>query len=826
MKYSEMTGQLTLREQLSLLGGKDWWHTVAIPRLGIPNVMVSDGPTGLRKEIRLGKSIEAVCYPSATAVASSWDRDAVRKLGETLGDECLHERLAVLLGPGINIKRSPLCGRNFEYYSEDPVLAGEMAAGYINGVQSKNVGTSLKHFAANSTETRRMLADSIVDERALREIYLRGFEIAVRKAQPWTIMAAYNKINGKYCTENSYLLSDILRGEWGFQGLVVSDWNAISDREDALNAGVDLEMPSTGYYSINRLAKAYRNGKIDAETVETSAKRVLDLADKSLPNMKAAAPDFDMDEHHQIARELAVGCPVLLKNGGNVLPLNSADKVAVIGARAKDPVYQGAGSAKVNAHTVDTPYDFLERELSGMTYAAGYDIKHVDSPDAELTAEAVAVATAADKVLLFVSCRPEDVCEGADRKDMTLPAAMNQAVIDICKANPNTAVILTTGSAMELPWVDLPDTILQTYLLGEVYGSALSDILMGRVSPSGKLPESYPKSIQDTPCLADYQPDKNSNLIYKESIFVGYRYYETSGTEVTYPFGHGLSYTTFEYSDPVLTTKTLDTSKEDAKVVLKFNLTNTGSYDGAEVAQIYVAANFASLVYRPAKELKNFVKVFLKAGETKTVEVELDRHAFEYFSTELDAWAVEPGAYRILVGSSSEDIRLSQDLDVASADDLDYEIDYRSATPNYYAANIKAVDEDEFLDVLGYDLNDYLPDPSEKRVTPYDCIEDCTNSDHGWKVINLLNTVFDLAPVTEDLRAMAKESVLGAPFKRMTTASGGLISDTMLDGIVHYLNDGSLGQAIQLIARGVPETAKVVLIPKIKDMLNKKDVLE
>lgn len=824
MKYSSWIKQLSVREQASLLGGADFWHTVPMDRCGIPSVMLSDGPTGLRKMNGI-RTIKSVCYPSATAAAASFDKDALHRLGETLGEECLQERVSVLLGPGINIKRSPLCGRNFEYYSEDPVLAGELAANYIDGVQSKGVGTSMKHFAANSTEIARMLADSIVDERALHEIYLRGFEIAVRKAQPWTIMAAYNKVNGAYCTENKYLLTDILRGKWGFEGLVVSDWTAVSDRVAALKAGLDLEMPGAGNYSIDKLAKAYRAGEITDDDLQTSATRVLDLVDKALPALKTAAPKFSKDEHHQVARELAAGCPVLLKNGGNVLPLKASDRVAVIGARAKNPLIQGAGSAQINTWKVDTPWQALERELQNLSYAEGYSLTSPDNVNAGLTADAVAAAKAAEKVLLFVSSRPEDACEGTDRADMKLPAAMNALVAAVCEANPNTAVILTTGSAVELPWADCPDAILQTYLLGEAFGTALADLLMGRVSPSGKLPESYPKAYEDTPCPECYQPDKNLNLIYKESIFVGYRYYEKSGTAVQYPFGYGLSYTTFAYSNLALTTKKFNADDEGAKLVVKFDVTNTGSVDGAEAPQIYVAAPTDSLVPRPCKELKEFTKVFLKAGETKTVTVILDKSAFEYFSAEMDRWAVEPGTYGILVGSSSADIRLEENISVTSADDLSYEADYRSLTPAYYAGNIRAVDEEEFLDVLGYDLNDYLPDPEDRRLTKANCIAQAAHTKHGAAVNNVLGKGFDMVPLPASLKAMARDTILYVPINKMVATSRGLLSDDMADAVAHYLNDGSLSETVKVFALGTPATLKNLLWPWLRKRMAKKDIL-
>ena len=826
MDYKSWLKKMTIREQASLLGGSDWWHTVPLDKYGIPSVMVSDGPTGLRKEKMLGVSITATCYPTAAAVASSWDVDLVGKMGETLGDECLANRLSVLLGPGINIKRSPLCGRNFEYYSEDPVLAGELAASYIDGVQSRGVGTSLKHFAANSTETRRMLADSIVDERSLREIYLRGFEIAVKKSQPWTIMAAYNKINGTYCTESSYLLTEVLRNDWGFKGLVVSDWNSVSDRIAGLKAGMDLQMPTARYYAISQIAKAYRENKITLDDIQTSASRVLDLVQKSLPQLMKPAPEIDLDEHHKIAREIAAGCPVLLKNGGKTLPLSSKDNVLVIGARARKPLYQGGGSSMVNSYMVDVPYIKLSNDIRDISYAPGYDLKNdAASPDQGLIKEAVAKAKNADKVVIFVSGKMEDVCEGVDRADMKIPAGMNALVDEVCKVNDKVAVVISSGCSVEVPWAEKPDSIIQTYLLGEAFGGAIADILMGRVSPSGKLAESYPMALEDAPCLEEYQPDKNSNVKYKEGIFVGYRYYEKQGIKVRYPFGYGLSYTTFDYSNFSVSSKDYK-ADDDSKLTLKFDITNTGNYDGAEVAQIYVSAPNDSFVARPEKELKAFRKVFLKVGETKTVEVELDRHAFEYYSTELNGWKVEKGNYNVMVGASSADIRMAETIAVDSEDDLSWEIDYRAATPNYYKGDIKAVDTDEFYDNLGYDLDKFLPDPDDDRLTALNCFADATDSKAGKAINKFFDVLFDKLPIGNAASLVAHDSVVYLPVNRLMKMTGGILSDNVGDAIVHLLNGGKGVDALKLAAMGIPEGVKNFAMPIILKKVSKKDEMK
>ena len=809
MEYELSLKSMTLREKISFLSGKDFWHTASVDRLAVPSVMVSDGPTGLRKSKGLG-TVTAICYPSAAAIACAWDKEGTKEFGEKLGEECLSERLSVLLGPGICIKRSPLCGRNFEYYSEDPYLAGQLAANYINGVQSKGVGTSLKHFACNSTEDYRYLADSIVDERALREIYLRGFEIAVRHAQPWTIMMAYNKVNGNYCTQSSYLMQTVLREEWGFEGLTVSDWMATADRVAALKAGLDLEMPGTGDYTRNEMVKAYRKGEVTEEEIEVSARRVLNLVDKSMDALTKPAPVWDKNADHDYAVELAKKCPVLLKNDNGLLPFNRKDNFAVIGARAKKPIVQGGGSAHIHVYRVETPYITFENDGMKFSYADGYNLDKLDVPDEKLIAEAVETAKAADKVLLFVSCSDMDVQEGFDHEDMDLPAAMNALVDAVAEANPNVAVILSTGSAVVLPWADKVGAILQTYLLGEGFGGALKALVFGEVSPSGKLAETYPKALTDVPCLADYKVDENYNLKYRESIFVGYRYYDTAEKAVAYPFGYGLSYSSFEYSDLKVV------KGADDKIAVCFNVKNTGNMAADEIAQVYVGATFNSKVYRARKELKEFARVSLDAGETKNVELALDKCAFEYYSADLDKWVTEAGTYSIMVGASSQDIRLQADVEIESADDLSKEGDYSDFAPHYMNANIGAVSDIEFYNVLGYDLDKYLPDTSDKRLTRDSVIADATESRPGRVVNNAIDVVSELVPAPENYKKLFVDSFKSMPISRMSRTSHGIFSDTMADGVVNLLNGGTIVDTAKMFVLGVPETVKAVVGPFIR----------
>ena len=605
-------------------------------------------------------------------------------------------------------------------------------------------------------------------------------------------------------------MEDILRGEWGFEGLTVSDWMATADRVRALKAGLDLEMPGTGYYTISKVAKAYRDGEVSEEEIETSARRVLRLVDKSSSGSLGAAATWDKEADHAYAVELAKKCPVLLKNEGDLLPFKKTDKVAIIGARAKKPLVQGGGSAHINAYRIDSPYTAFENLGMDLSYADGYDLKMLDEVNQGLLAEAKTVAASADKVLLFVSCSDMDVQEGFDHTTMDLPKAMNALVDTVAAVNKNVAVILSTGSAVVLPWADKVGAILQTYLLGEGFGSALPALVLGEVSPSGKLAETYPKALRDVPCLSDFKVDHNRNLKYRESIFVGYRYYDTAEKEVAYPFGYGLSYSKFEYSDLKVV------KADDGKVAVCFNIKNVGSMKADEIAQVYVGACFASKVYRARKELKEFARVSLEPGETKNVELCLDKCAFEYYSADLDKWVTEAGTYKIMVGASSRDIRLSADIDIESADDLSKEGDYAEFAPHYFKANIAEVSDTEFYNVLGYDLTDYLPDSSDLRLTQNDAIADATASKPGRRINAALDFVGAIPFIPENYKKLFVDSIKTIPVNRMVKTSKGILSDNMGDGLVTLLNGGTVVDMAKLFILGVPDTAKAILVPFIQ----------
>ena len=659
-QIQELVAKMTLEEKAGLCSGNDFWHTKAVERLGIPEVMVSDGPHGLRKQDQEGdhlgvnESIKAVCFPAGCGAATSFNRELIGKMGETLGNECQAENVSVILGPAVNIKRSPLCGRNFEYYSEDPYLATEIATAHINGVQSKNVGTSIKHFLANNQETRRMSVDALIDERALHEIYLGAFEGAVRNAKPWTVMSSYNKVNGTYVGENKELLTDILRDEWGFDGFVVSDWGAVNDRIEALRAGLDLEMPASSGVRDVKIVEAVQNGILSEDVLDTTCERILNIVYRYVENRDENAV-FDLEADHEMAREIAHETIVLLKNEDDILPLSKGEKVAFIGKYAQKPRFQGGGSSHINCKKVTSALDAVkEAGISNVVFAKGFDDK-VDVIDEALEAEAVKAAAEAKTAVVFAGLPDAFESEGFDREHMRMPECQNHLIDEILKVQPNTIVVLHNGSAVEMPWVNEVKGIIEAYLGGEAVGGAVVDILFGDVNPSAKLAETFPYQLEDNPSyLSGFGSGNTVN--YAEGIFVGYRYYDKKNMPVMFPFGFGLSYTTFDYSNLRVDKKEM--SDQDTLTV-SVDVTNTGSVAGKEVVELYIADK-ESTVIRPVKELKGFDKVMLQPGETKTVTFTLDSRAFAYYEPKMKGWNVESGEFEIMVGKSSEDIVLSE----------------------------------------------------------------------------------------------------------------------------------------------------------------------
>ena len=651
---------MTLEEKCSLLSGADFWHTKAVERLGIPAMMMSDGPHGLRKQDQTGDhlgindSIKAVCFPTACATAASFDREAVRAIGREIGKACQHEDLGVILGPAVNIKRSPLCGRNFEYFSEDPYLAGEMAVSLIDGVQSQGVGTSIKHFAANSQEHRRMSSDSVIDERTLREIYFPAFEQAVKRAKPWTVMCSYNTLNGTHASQNRELLTGVLREDWGFDGLVMSDWGAVSDRVAGVPAGLDLEMPSSGGSNDRRVMKAVQEGRLSEEAVDVAAGRVLQMVDRYLTSRRPDTP-WDKEAQHALARQIAAECMVLLKNEDNILPLHEGEKLAVIGRFAAQPRFQGGGSSHINSFRVESLMDALEG-MPGITYAQGYDVKD-EEPDEALIAQAVEAAAHADKAVIVAGLPDFFESEGYDRTHMRMPRCQVELIERVAKVNPNVVVVLYNGSPVEMPWLPCAKAVLEGYLGGQAVGGATRDVLFGTVNPCGCLPESFPVKLEDNPSYLTYGGEGDV-AVYAEGVFVGYRYYDRKKMDVLFPFGHGLSYTTFAYTNLRLSA---DRIRDTDTLTVSVDVTNTGKRAGKTVVQLYVGDRECE-VFRPVRELKDFAKISLEPGETKTVTFTLSKRAFAYWNVKLHDWFVESGAFTVEIGRSSRDIALSAEV--------------------------------------------------------------------------------------------------------------------------------------------------------------------
>lgn len=658
----ELISQMTLEEKAGMCSGLDFWHLKGVERLGISSVMVSDGPHGLRKQdqeadhLGINESIKAVCFPPAVLSACSFDRALLERLGETVGDEAQATDLSVVLGPAVNIKRSPLCGRNFEYYSEDPYLAGEAAAAFINGVQSRHVGTSIKHFAANNQEFNRMSASSEVDERTMREIYLPAFETAVKKSQPYTVMCSYNRINGTYASENPWLLTKVLRDEWGFEGYVMSDWGAVNDRVEGLKAGLELEMPASGGINDAEIVKAVQEGTLDEAVLDRAVERILNIVFEYVDNRKEQPLTLEKD--HEFAQHVAEESIVLLKNEA-VLPLEEQENVAFIGGFVKNPRYQGGGSSHVNSFKVTSAWDALE-EKKNVTYAEGFSSEK-DEYDEKLAAEAIETAKKADKAIIFAGLPESFESEGYDRKHMHLPECQNKLIEEIVKVQPNTIVVLHNGAAVEMPWLKSVKGLVEAYLGGQAVGQALVNILYGAVNPSGKLAETLPIKLEDNPSYLNF--GDGVKVEYHEGIFVGYRYYEKKKMDVAFPFGHGLSYTTFKYSN-LRTDK--DTMTEGETIQVSVDVTNIGDRAGKEIVQLYVS-DLTNAARRPEKELKGFEKVALNPGETKTVTFTVDKRSLAWYNTEIQDWYAASGTYEILIASSSRDIRLTKTIQWESA---------------------------------------------------------------------------------------------------------------------------------------------------------------
>ena len=747
----KLVSQMTLEEKAGMCSGQDFWHLKAVERLGIPTVMVSDGPHGLRKQdqsadhLGLNDSIKAVCFPSGSCSACSFDRDLLFQVGQALGDECQAENVSVILGPAANAKRSPLCGRNFEYFSEDPYLASQMAASHIKGVQSKGVGTSLKHFAANNQEHRRMSSSSEVDERTFREIYLACFEGAVKEGKPWTVMCSYNRINGVYASENYRLLTEILRDEWGFDGYVMSDWGAVNERVQGVIAGLDLEMPASGGMNDAKIVQAVKDGSLSEEVLDKAVERILNIVYRYLENRK---PDtvLDMERDHQIARMAARESMVLLKNDG-ILPLKKGGNVAFIGQFAEKPRYQGGGSSHINSFKVEGALE-AAAGMANITYAQGYTTKE-DKVDEELLAQAVEAAKNAETAVIFAGLPDAFESEGYDRTHMRMPDCQNHLIQEVCKVQPNTVVVLHNGSPVEMPWVDDVKAVLEVYLGGQAVGAATADVLFGDANPCGKLAETFPLKLSDNPSYL-YYVGEGDRVEYREGVFVGYRYYDKKEMPVLFPFGHGLSYTTFDYSNLRFSA---DRIRDTATLTVTVDGTNTGKMAGKEIVQLYVQDDESSVI-RPLRELKGFEKVALEPGETKTVSFTLDKRAFAYYNTDISDWYVESGDFTIYAARSSRDLVLSGKVFVESTVQLPKKFHRNSTFGDLMADERGAAIVKEMM-----------------SQTAFGSSEDAENESLGEGTSNMME-------------AMMRDM----PLRTMVSFSNGAVSDEKLEEILNQLN--------------------------------------
>lgn len=786
--------ELTLEEKCALLSGAETFKTRGMPKHGIPQIWLSDGPHGLRKQagesdhLGLNPSVPATCFPTASAVANSWDAALGEEIGAALGEEAAAQEVSVVLGPGLNMKRNPLCGRSFEYFSEDPYLAGKLAAGYIRGIQSKGVAACPKHFAVNSQETRRMASDSIVDERTLREIYLTGFEIAVKEGHPRSIMSSYNLVNGTYANENKHLLMEILRGEWGFDGAVITDWGGSNDHALGVKNGSTLEMPAPGGDSVRELLAAVESGKISESDIDARLSELLPLVFDTKAALDAAPREFDAAAHHALARRAAEESLVLLKNEGSLLPLAAGSKVAVIGDFAKNPRYQGAGSSMVNSTQVDVLLDkLIDSELNVIGYQQGFD-RH-GKPDAALQKSACELATRADTVILCMGLDEIAESEGLDRSNLRLAQNQVDLLQAVAAVNPKIVVVLYSGSVVETPWLDNCQALLYAALGGQAGAGAVADALTGKVNPCGKLAETWPLAYADIPSAADFAT-RRKTVEYREGLYIGYRYFTTAEKAVRFPFGYGMSYTTFAYSD---------LAADEQGVSL--TVTNTGSVAGTEIVQLYVAKKNGEL-FRPAKELKGFARVTLAPGEKQRITIMLDDKAFRFWNVQSNRWEIEGGEYELLVGASVEDIRLCEKISVHGTATVhpyeDRDLDC------YYKGDVLSVSDADFEKLLGH------PIPNGKTKIDRNLTLGELNharSPLGWLVWLVLTILLDVSYKRgkPDLNVLFQYNM---PLRALAKMTNGAISMGMVDGIVMELQ----GFWIMGLVRVIYEAIKNVVL--------------
>lgn len=803
LKFADLIAQMTLEEKAGLCSGKDMWHTKAIERLGIPSVMVCDGPHGLRKQddsgvsTNLDQSIDAICFPTASATACSWDKELLYDMGCTIGEEAVAENIAVVLGPGTNIKRSPLCGRNFEYFSEDPYLAGMLSAYFINGVQSKNVGTSIKHYCANNQETYRMTINSVVDERTLREIYLLPFEIAVKMSQPRTIMASYNLINDTYATENDFVLNKVLRDEWGFKGLVVSDWGATNQRVKGLVAGHDLEMPSSGGMNDKLIVKAVKDGSLDEAILDRAVDRILDMVMATTTNPKDAS--YDKEEHYQKAKHIAEESAVLLKNEDSALPLK-AQKILLVGELAIQPRFQGAGSSFINCTKITTIEQSLRDAGIEYEFTSGYDLENDnEKKNAKLRRNAVELAKKYDTVLVVAGLPGSYEAEGFDRKHINMPESHNSLISELATVNKNVNVVLTMGSSVTMPWIDGVKSVLCMYLGGQSSGEACVNLLLGKANPCGKLAETFALDLKDHPSTQNF-PGARFSVEYREGLYVGYRYFNTVGAPVLFPFGHGLSYTQFEYSNIQASS---DSVTDKDIVTVSVDVKNIGETDGKEIVQLYVN-DVVSTVYTPYQQLKGFEKVSLKTGEKKTVTFSLDKRSFAFYNTEAGDWQVESGEFKIMVGASSRDIKLETTITVKSGDTA-------AITPTdpqswYMNPSSEQISKEEFVAMSKLNIKEDYRIAKKGEFTADDSFEDMSHTSglarFALKIAKPAIRMSMKADKNDPNYLMIYEVMKTSPMRALAFSSQGMFNMKMVDGVITIMN-GHFFKGVNMVLKNI-----------------------
>lgn len=781
MKYKDLIAKMTLEEKASLMSGKDFWQTQNIDRLGINSIFLADGPHGIRKQaaaadhLGLNPSIPATCFPTAATVANSWNEELVEKMGEYLGKEAVAQKVNVLLGPGINMKRNPLAGRNFEYFSEDPYLSGKLAAGMIRGIQSHGISACVKHFAVNNQEERRMVIDTIVDERTLREIYLTAFEIAIKEGNSKTVMSSYNMLNGAFTNEHIHLMRDILRKEWSFEGVVVTDWGGSNDRVSGLIAGNELEMPTTAGETNEEIIEAINTGKIKEDLLDECVDRLLDLIFTTEVAFEESPKEVHYEKHHLMAQKVAEESIVLLKNEENILPINKDKTIAVIGDFAKEARYQGAGSSIVNPTKLENTLECLEESgLKNIGFEPGFD--RYGKKDTKKIEQACALAKNADIVLLYIGLDEVIEAEGLDRQSMGIPENQIELLHALHQVNPNIVAVLSSGAVVDMPWIDKVKGLVHGYLSGQAGTKAILRVLSGEVNPSGKLAESYPIRYNDTPSFHHF-PGKEVSVEYREGPYIGYRYYDTADVNVLFPFGYGLSYTTFKYSD----------IQVDLNGVT-FKLTNTGSVAGMEIAQLYVGCKSKD-IFRPKKELKGFVKAFIHPGESKTITIPFDDKTFRYFNVKTNNWEIEKAEYEAMIGASSADIQLADTIFIEGTGAPNpYN---KEKLPSYYSGKATNVSQQEFENLLG----NKVPDAKWDRTRPLgynDTIAQCQYAKSGiarfaYKLINFSH--WFLRKIGKRSTAnLIMMSVYHMPFRGVARMTGGVINMPMLDGILMIVN--------------------------------------